>query len=113
MSLELTVHDYDGYSVIEIKGRMDKDATELRDTVSRKSAAGVLSLIVNMGGVPMTNSMGLGMLVEAFKAANAGGARFALANVQPQVRTVLEYTKLDTILQICDSLEDAVAAVSE
>ena len=107
------MHDYDGYSVIEISGRMDNDAAELRDATSEKVAAGVRALIVEMGGVRLTNSIGLGMLVEAYKAADAGGARFILASVQPQVRTVLAYTKLDTIFRICDSREDAVAALSE
>lgn len=111
--MKLTLHDQDDACVIEISGRMDSEAAELRDTVRRKVDEGSRSVVLELGAVRMTNSIGLGMLVEAYKAARAGGANFALANVQPQVRTVLTYTKLDTILQICDSLEDAVAAVSK
>ena len=73
----------------------------------RLARDGATAVVVDLTEVRMASSMGIGMLVEAYKAAQISRIRLAFAGLRPQVRTVLAHTKLDTVFEIHARLEDA------
>jgi anti-sigma B factor antagonist len=61
--------------------------------------------------VPYMDSAGLGVIMNCYVAAQNGGRRFFLTAINQRVRALIETTKVDTVLQICDSVEAAQALV--
>lgn len=108
---QLQVEEAADYLVLHLRGALDHEADSFPPEVAR-AAMFDKPIIVDLSGVTSVQSMGIGMLVEGFKAARAGGRRIVFTGPRSQVRSVLEHTKLDTVLEIFPTLEDAVAALS-
>lgn len=66
-------------------------------------------LIMDLAGVPYMDSAGLGVIMNYFVSAQKGGRKFFLTGVDNRVRALLEMTKVDTILRLCNSIEAALA----
>ena len=68
-------------------------------------------LIVDMSGVPYMDSAGLGVLTNAHVSAESSNRTFALAGVNERVMTLLHLTRLDGVLKLFPTPEDAEQAV--
>jgi anti-sigma B factor antagonist len=66
-------------------------------------------LIMDMAAVPFMDSAGLGVIMNYFVSAQGEGRKFLLCGVNDRVRALLEMTKVDVVLKICDSVEAAQA----
>ena len=66
-------------------------------------------IVVDLADVPMCDSTGLNILIQAKRRAAARGGWLRLAAPQPVVRQVLEITRLVRTLPTYDSVVDAVA----
>lgn len=66
-------------------------------------------LIMDLTLVPYMDSAGLGVVMNSYVAAQSGGRKFLVAGVNDRVRALMEMTKVDSILKICDSVEAALA----
>jgi anti-anti-sigma factor len=64
-------------------------------------------LIMDLTSVPYMDSAGLGVVMNYFVSAQAGGRKFLLVGVNDRVRALLEMTKVDSVLHMCDSVEAA------
>jgi anti-sigma B factor antagonist len=68
-------------------------------------------LIMDIAGVPYMDSAGLGVVMNYYVSAQNNGRGFYLCGVNERVRALLELTKVDSVLHLCDSVEAAEAAV--
>ena len=68
-------------------------------------------LIVDLTGVPYMDSAGLGVLMNSFVSAQTHGKKMLLVGVNERVRTLFELTKVDSVLEMCDSIATAEAQV--
>ena len=66
-------------------------------------------LVIDLSGVPMCDSSGLNLLVQAYRRAIGNGGWVRLAGTRPMVRKVLAVTNLDRVLPLYESVADAVA----
>ncbi len=112
MALELIVHEEEAYVALELNGDLDTDAEKLPHEVARLAREHGTPVVIDLIGVRLTTSMGVGMLVEAYKAARRAGIRILFTGIQPQVRTVLAHTKLDTVFEIVKDRAAAAASIS-
>ncbi len=64
-------------------------------------------LVVDLGEVRLMNSSGLGMLVSAMTAMRKYGGSMRLARLPEKVSELLEMTRLDTIFDVYQSVEEA------
>jgi anti-sigma B factor antagonist len=71
-------------------------------------AAGVV-VIADMTGTTFCDSMGFRMLVRAYRLAGASGADLRLLVTSANVLRVMTILRLDTVLPLYQSLEDALA----
>ena len=67
-------------------------------------------LILDMSEVPYMDSAGLGLLTNYFVAAQDDHRKFLLAGVNERVLSLFEMTKVDQILKIYPSVEEAEKA---
>ena len=104
----------DGVVVLECVGRITigRDCQELEWKVEELSDAGQRSIVINLARVTFIDSTGLGMFAMCSGKLKTAGGMLRIAAPSPPVEQVFRLTKVDTILSIHPSTEDAVAAMA-
>jgi len=81
----------------------------LRDTVRADQTA--KTVILDFSQVPYADSAGIGAIVNAHVSCVNSGRRLALVNVQDRIKTLMKVTRVDQILQMFPTLQEARSAV--
>ena len=110
MSFEVHTVEEADLVVIHLRGALDHEADGFPGEVSRASIFRQ-PIVVDLSGVTAVQSMGIGMLVEGYKAAQRASLRMVFVGARPQVSTVLVHTKLDTIFEILPTVDDATVVL--
>jgi anti-sigma B factor antagonist len=100
--------------VIELRGRMsvgDGDA-EARDQIRSALADGERKILLDMKGVPVLDSSGVGELMAAFASASRRGGTIKLLGLSPRVGEVLKTTRLVGVFDIYDDRIEAIESFS-
>jgi anti-sigma B factor antagonist len=79
-------------------------------TVIRLLEEGRVNLLVDLRGVGFLDSSGLGALVRALTSAQKEGGQTKLLHAGPQIRKLLEMTKLDSVFELHEDQETAVSS---
>ena len=96
--------------VIELKGNViggpdSEDFSKLLHTYVDEEKK---NIVVDLGSVKFMNSSGLGMLISGFTTMKNGGGSLKLANATEKINSLLVITKLITIFENFNSIEEAV-----
>ena len=96
--------------VIEIKGNAmgGPEATEFNDALKKLLAEGKKKIVIDLADVKFMNSSGLGMLISGLTSVKNAEGVLKLANVTEKIQSLLMVTKLITIFETYDSVEEAV-----
>ncbi len=86
-----------------------KAAEMVEATVRRHVDTGTRRLVANLAGVKLVDLGGLGALVEGWRVMRSAGGVFSLASVTKQIHDLVVITRLLTIFETFDSVEEAVA----
>jgi len=84
--------------------------TTFKKTITRLLEEGRVNLLVDLSNVGFLDSSGLGALVRALTQSQKEGGQTKLLNAGPQVRKLLQMTKLDSVFEIHSDLEAAVSS---
>jgi anti-sigma B factor antagonist len=90
---------------------MGGPAEEYEKRVQELFTEGKKALITDLHKVTQVDSTGIRGFVRGHTTAKKLGGRFALAEVQYSVQLVLEITRLNTLLEMHPSLQDALDEV--
>jgi anti-sigma B factor antagonist len=80
----------------------------LRDLV-RKLLPNAKLIVVDLAGISMMDSGGIGTLVGLSLSARSAGAAFKLARPSTRIRTLFQLTRLGVVFEILDAPEPAAA----
>ena len=110
--MELTTREDGRVTILSLQGDLVIGEPEaiFKKTVTRLLEEGQVYLLVDLSQVGFLDSSGLGALVRAMTNAQKEGGQTKLLNAGPQVRRLLEMTKLDSVFEIHDNLERAVSS---
>ncbi|HEY5218287.1 MAG TPA: STAS domain-containing protein [Gemmatimonadaceae bacterium] len=98
-------------SIIEIDGQLIVgNRQELKQKMLDALDGGARKLLVDFAKTGYIDSSGLGVLVSLSKKIREQGGELRLAALNEDLRTLFELTKLDTLFQISDSREQALAS---
>ena len=107
MSLHVSKHG--DVVVVEIEGQLIvSNRQELKQRVLDEAEAGARKVLVDFARTGYIDSAGLGVLVSLAKRLRELGGDIRLANLNDDLQTLFELTKLDTLFQISDSRERAL-----
>jgi anti-sigma B factor antagonist len=67
--------------------------------------------ILDLTGVPYMDSAGMGLVVNHYVRCQAKGVRLIAAGVSPRVMELFKLTKVDAVIPLAASVEDAEAKV--
>jgi anti-sigma B factor antagonist len=113
MDLVLRETDHDGVPVLSLSGEVDlATVPRLRDRLVQAAAdhPGV-TLIVDLDGVSLLDSAGLGVLVGGLRRMRSAGGDLALVCSSPTIAEIVTVTGLDRVFTIHARLVDAVGMV--
>lgn len=65
-------------------------------------------ILMDMGGLRFVDSSGIGALLSCFKKVNALGGQLKLCSLTDQVRSILDLVKVNKLLDIFDTREEAL-----
>ncbi len=109
MSLKIKNKSFKNYSVISLsgKGLSEEDFIPLTQTAFDLIKNHSPNLIINLKELDLINSLGLNTLIKIFtKSRNSGGEMY-IVNISGKINQVLLLTKLNTVLNIAKSIDDA------
>jgi anti-sigma B factor antagonist len=89
-----------------------KAAGAVEDTVRRHGRAGTRTVVANMARVQSVDLAGLGALVEAYSTMREGGGEMRLASLTKRIHDLVVITRLLTVFNTFDSVEEAVQGQS-
>ena len=109
--------DVDGVTVLRLAGALDRIEVggverAFRDAARRHHHHGA-GFVIDLAAVDFLATPAIAMFVDAARSLRRAGARVAVGGAQPRVAEVLHRLRLEAILSIEDSVDDAVERVRE
>lgn len=104
----------DDVVVLELSGKImgGPDATLLNDKLHEYIEGGKTKIIADLKKVNWMNSSGLGILIGGLTTMRNNGGDLKLINIPDRIQSLLMITKLLTVFESFDSLEQAIASFS-
>ena len=113
MLFSLQVFDRGAWSVVAVTGELELGtAPRLRQQVVSLVGDGHRHIVIDLSGVEFVDSLGLGVLVSALKRIRAHEGELRVAGPVPRVRALFALTRLEEIIDVYESVDDAVGAPS-
>ncbi len=114
MSLSVDIQHLGNVAVLKLTG----DLTTGNETILQQAAEplaerGPARVVLDLSGVALITSAGLGRLVYLAARVNHQQGRLVLANVSPFVAGVLASTRLDRFFEVCPDLNAAVSRAAQ
>ena len=102
-------------AILTLTGKMmgGPETTALHDHIKGVMHDGIKKVVIDLGGVKWINSSGLGVLMAAMTTLKNADGQMKLANVTEKVESLLMITQLMRIFETYDSVDRAVAAMTE
>jgi anti-sigma B factor antagonist len=96
-------------TVVEVEGQLIVgNRQELKQRVLDELEGGSTKFVVDFEETGYIDSSGLGVLVSLSKKLREHGGELRLANLNEDLRTLFELTKLDTLFRIAESRSEAL-----
>jgi anti-sigma B factor antagonist len=114
MSLRITEKDVKGVAVLALDGRLiiGDPVRMLGDRITALVEEQKTKIVLNLGKVTYVDSSGAGTLVRCFSAVKAAGGSLQLAEPTEHFREILKLTRLQDILPVHDTEDEAVASLA-
>ena len=110
MALNTVEKEVNGVTILQLAGRvtLGEESNQLRTKLKDILSQGKTRVILDLGEVTYIDSAGLGALVSGFTSAQNQGANLKLANLTKRFNEQLHITKLVTVFDVYNSVQDAI-----
>jgi anti-sigma B factor antagonist len=110
--MEWTETAENGFTILKLSGEIDLQySPALRSILQEKANNRCPILLVDFTGVKYIDSSGLATLIEYCRDARPFEGKLALFGLSSRVRTIFDLVRLNEILSIYPTLDDARAAL--
>ncbi len=108
--MELTYHLEDRICIMELQGELTLDRAydfnnQVRSLIDEINPKVV---VMNMRHVPHIDSAGFGALATIYKMMQPHGKKLGIFQLAPQVWTTLQTTKLDELIAVYETKQEAI-----
>lgn len=109
--MSFTTRKQDGVVIVEVEGQLIVgNRQELKLRMIEELERGGRKFLIDFAKTGYIDSSGLGVLVSLSKKVREQGGQLRLANLNEDLKTLFELTKLDTLFQISETREQALAS---
>ena len=108
--MKFKTHEQYNAVVIELKGNVmgGDEAKEFNDLLHKFLDEGKKNVVLDLSQVTFMNSSGLGMLISGLTTMKKGDGHLKLAGTTEKIQSLLVITKLTTIFESYETLDEAV-----
>ena len=101
-------------TVLDISGRiaLGRDSERMQSFIKELQGEGVKKIIFDLTAVDYIDSSGLGILMFCFASMRNAGGGLRIAGASGRVRELMEFTRLDAILPLYATVEEANSGFS-
>ncbi len=96
--------------ILQLEGELmgGPETENFRELIDEAIKNETNKVVLDMAGVKWMNSSGLGMLMGALTSLRSSGGDMKLANISESVRRPIKITRLDSIFEEYDNVEQAI-----
>jgi anti-sigma B factor antagonist len=110
-AMSFDVRKQNDVTVIDVEGQLIVgNRQELKQKVLEELENGSRKFLIDFSNTGYIDSSGLGVLVSLSKKIREQGGELRLANLNEDLRTLFELTKLDTLFHISNNREEALSS---
>jgi anti-sigma B factor antagonist len=110
--MEFTVKYNKDDAILRLSGDiLGDDRIKLNEKIQELADGGSKGIVLNLKGVGLMDSVGLGMLVACYTSLIRRQIRLVLSDVGTSVKYLLTITKLDRVFEVYDTEDDALTHV--
>lgn len=112
--MDIKTEHSEGITVLFVReDRLDaNNSEELKAELRRLFESGTKDLVIDLKEILFIDSSGLGVLVSGYKNAAAQHGSLKLSNLQSQVKSMFELTRLHRVFDIFTTVDDALQSYS-
>jgi anti-sigma B factor antagonist len=113
--LTIGIHYIGTIASLDMRGKFIKGqgGHQLQILTDKVIDAGTAKVLLNLTGVPIIDSMGIGEIVRAFKRVQQSGGELKLVGVTDRVYGALKITQLLELIESYKTEDEAVASFSK
>ena len=95
--------------IIQLGGHItEMGADQISNLLDSRFEKGAAKLVFDLTAVKFMSSTGLGQIMRAYRSAASNSGYVKIVNPQPLIADLFRITKLDKLLPICTSVEEAM-----
>lgn len=108
--MRLSDREQDGVVILEPRGKImgGPDASLLHDKLYEFIEKDKKKVVIDLSQVDWMNSTGLGILISGYTTLRNTNGELKLANVTEKIQSLLTITKLVTVFEAYDTVDEAV-----
>ena len=108
--MEMKEENRDDVLILKLDGELlgGNELKIFQDRVYQAIRDGQANMVIDMQGVKWMNSSGLGILMAGMSTLRGSGGDLRLASMSERVRRPIEVTKLDSVVRMYGSVDDAI-----
>lgn len=108
--MKLAIKNSGDVTILELSGDVTDvaDSALMRETVHKLADQGKIKVVADLGQVGLMNSLGLGMLIASYTTLKNKAGDMKLANITDRIKSLLVITRLLTVFDCYDSVNEAV-----
>ena len=113
--MKIKLSDRDGIVVLELNGKImgGPDATAINDKLHELVESNRTKVVADLAKVDWMNSSGLGILISGLTTIRNAGGDLKLAAVTERIKSLLMITKLLSVFDTFDTVDEAVSSFSK
>lgn len=110
--MELTIREDGRVTIVSVSGDLviGEPEAAFKKEILRLLEQGKVDLLIDCTSLRIVDSTGLGALVRAMTTSQNEGGQTKLLKVGPQLKRLLELTRLDSVFETFDDPEKAVSS---
>ncbi len=106
----LEISDDGPATILSLSGKImgGPEAGQINDAINELIDKGKKKFIIDLAKTEWMNSSGLGILIGAITTLKNNNGKLVLIHVSDRIMNLLRITKLASVFEIADSLDDAI-----
>ena len=114
MALILNTRQVNGHIIVEASGRLEfgDSCLQLRELAKRLTSDGGRFFVLDMSGISMVDSAGLGLMLSIYATVRNQGGDLKLLNVGKHIKDLLRIMGLTHVFQMFEDEDVAIRAKS-
>ena len=97
-------------TILTLSGKIvgGPESLKFNQTLSNLIDEGNVNVILDLSKIELMNSSGLGIIIHSVNQLKQNNGSLKLANVSSKIKQIMEITKLDSIFDCYDTVDEAV-----